>query len=61
MTNSYVENAHIVEGTVYGDSRVGVFAGYINQTQIQESTANGKATSKGNATGGFVGEIQNKS
>lgn len=61
MTNSYAENVHVTEGTVSGDSRVGVFAGYINKTQIQESTANGKATSKGNATGVFIGEIQNKS
>ena len=61
MTNSYAENVHISESTVSGDSRVGVFAGYINKTQIHESTANGKATSKGSATGVLVGEIQNKS
>ena len=61
MTNSYLENAHISESTVSGDSRVGVFAGYINKTQIHESTANGNATSKGNAIGVLVGEIQNKS
>lgn len=61
VTNSYAENVHITESTVSGDSRVGVFAGYINQTQIQESTANGKATSKGSATGVLVGEVQNKS
>lgn len=61
MTNSYAENVHITKSTVSGDSRVGVFAGYINQTQIQESTANGKAVSKGSATGVLAGEVQNKS
>ncbi len=61
MTNSYAKNVHITESDVSGNSRVGVLAGYINQTQIQESTANGKATSKGNATGVLIGEIQNKS
>lgn len=61
MTNSYIENVHITESKVSGDSRVGVLAGYINRVQIQESTANGKATSKGSATGVLIGEVQNKS
>lgn len=61
MTNSFAKNTHITESIVSGDSRVGVLAGYVGQSQIEESTANGKATSRGNATGGFIGEIYNKS
>ena len=60
MTSSFVKNVHITESTVSGDSRVGVLAGYVGQSQVEECTANGKATSKGNATGGFIGEIYNK-
>ena len=60
VTSSLVKNTHITEATVSGDSRVGVLAGYVGQSQVEESTANGKATSKGNATGGFIGEIYNK-
>lgn len=60
ITSSFVKNTHITESTVSGDSRVGVLSGYVGQSQVEESTANGKATSKGNATGGFIGEIYNK-
>ena len=60
MINTFVKNTHIKESTVSGEARVGTLVGYVTQSQIEESTANGKATAKGNAVGAFIGEIQNK-
>ena len=60
MTNSFVTNTHITDAITSGSSRVGMIAGYVGQSQIQESSANGKVTSKGNAIGGLVGEAYNR-
>ena len=60
LANSYVKNTHIIEGTVSGTTRVGLLAGYVGQSQIEESTTNGKAVATGNACGGFIGEVINK-
>lgn len=61
MTNSFVTNTHITGATISGNTRVGMIAGYVGQSQIQESSANGKIKSKGNAVGGLIGEAYNKS
>ena len=60
MTNSFVINTHITDVIVSGSNRVGMIAGYVGQSQIQESSANGKVTSKGNAIGGLIGETYNR-
>lgn len=60
MTNSLVINTHITDAIVSGSTRVGMIAGYVGQSQIQESSANGKVTSKGNAIGGLIGETYNR-
>ena len=61
MTNSFVINTHITDAIVSGNTRVGMIAGYVGQSQIQESSANGKVTSKANSIGGLIGEAYNRS
>ncbi|MCI8273738.1 MAG: hypothetical protein HFJ55_06635 [Clostridia bacterium] len=60
MASSYVKNIHITEATISGTTRVGIMAGYVSQSQIEESTTNGKVVGTGNACGGFIGEIIQK-
>lgn len=61
MTNSFITNTHITDATISGNTRVGMIAGYLGQSQIQKSSANGKVKSKGNAIGGLIGEAYNRS
>ncbi len=57
MANSYIKNVHVTQSNVVGTTRVGGIAGYVGQSQVVESTANGTIRSTGNAAGGLFGEI----
>ena len=60
IANSFVKNVHITEMQVSGTARVGMISGYVGQSQIEECSSNGKVVSTGNACGGLLGEIYNK-
>ena len=60
MAYSFVKNVHVTGSNIVGTTRVGGIAGYAGQSQVEESTVNGKARSTGNAAGGLIGEIYSK-
>ncbi len=60
MANNFVKNVHVTESQVSGKARVGMISGYVGQSQIEECSSNGKVISTGNACGGLLGEIYNK-
>ena len=60
MVFSFAKNIHVMQSQVLGTTRVGNFAGYVGQSQVEQSTVNGMAKSTGNACGGFIGEIYSK-
>ena len=60
MVNCFVKNVHVTELQVSGTARVGMISGYVGQSQIEECSSNGNVVSTGNAVGGLLGEIYNK-
>ena len=60
MVFSFAKNIHVMQSQVLGTTRVGNFAGYVGQSQVEQSTVNGMAKSTANACGGFIGEIYSK-
>ena len=60
MAYSFVKNVHVTGSNIVGTTRVGGISGYVGQSQVEESTVNGKARSTGNAAGGLIGEIYSK-
>lgn len=61
MIGALVQNTHVIDVEVSGTARVGAMAGYVDKTQILESSTKGEISGTENAVGGFAGEFVNGS